>query len=191
GSEFVRELRRDPDLADLPVIVLHAFPENGLSRPLTGDELKKGHRLGKPFNPQELLMIIRYTRSKGQNPKRVLIVENDEDVIALLRCCLGTEGYYITVVADGTEALERMQGDRPALLIIGDQPPGITGAEFVTLLRSDPALCMVPAIVLHCKYWTAEGKTWGNALQEGVHIQKPANPWEVRAYARRVLSSPN
>jgi DNA-binding response OmpR family regulator len=190
GSEFVRELRRDPSLADLPVIVLHTRREEGLSPCHIHWAYGKGMPLGKAFNPQELLSIIKYILShpKEQIPKRIFVVEDDGKIMRLLYAFLAREGYAVRPFTDGTTALPWMRGDKPDLLITGDPCSGVAGAEFVALLRREPDLDDLPVILLRAQHQHDEGYTYGDAFGEGLSILKPFDPLEIMINVRRLLS---
>ena len=105
---------------------------------------------------------------------RVLAVDDDPDVLALLREVLGREGYRVEGAGDGDEALARLRAGRPDLLILDlvlRSPPD--GWAILEEVRRDPALAATPVLIC-----TAD--TFGVAAHKA----------ELRRYRAEVLSKP-
>ena len=75
----------------------------------------------------------------------VLLVEDDPDVRAMLRLLLEDENYRVFEAADAERALERVDADRPDLLIVDLKLPGQSGLDLVRIVRSTS---QVPIIVV-------------------------------------------
>lgn len=71
---------------------------------------------------------------------KVLIVEDDLEVLRLLNKRLTSEGYHVLPVSRGTEAVAQAKTHRPDLLLIDILLPDIDGAEVVKRLRADPQI---------------------------------------------------
>jgi CheY-like chemotaxis protein len=79
----------------------------------------------------------------------ILVVDDDEDIRAVILLLLDMAGYAAVGAADGLEALERIQSrGRPALVLLDLRMPRLNGPGFVGALRADPALAAVPIVVL-------------------------------------------
>jgi DNA-binding response OmpR family regulator len=80
--------------------------------------------------------------------KRVLIVEDDQELRELLRTTLEGEGFTAEIATDGAEGLSRLRRGVPDLVLLDLVLPGINGLEVLMALRSDPAARRVPVIVM-------------------------------------------
>jgi CheY-like chemotaxis protein len=80
----------------------------------------------------------------------VLVVDDDEDYRAMLRCILERERYFVLEARDGCDALDVLHsGAAPAirLIVLDLAMPTMTGWQLVDVLRHDPALSRVPVLV--------------------------------------------
>src|SRR5262245_35120462 len=87
--------------------------------------------------------------SSAGSGKRVLIVEDDEDVRAALAAFLEGEGHSVTEAAHGADALTRLQEPNEICLIVLDLwMPVMDGWQFRAAQKKDPALAAVPVVVI-------------------------------------------
>jgi CheY-like chemotaxis protein len=80
----------------------------------------------------------------------VLVVDDDADYRAMLRCILERERYFVLEARDGCDALDVLRsGAAPAirLIVLDLAMPTMTGWQLVDVLRHDPALSRVPVLV--------------------------------------------
>jgi CheY-like chemotaxis protein len=68
--------------------------------------------------------------------KKVLVVEDDEDIVQLVSFLLETEGYEVSTAANGQEALDSVAGCRPDLILLDMKMPVMGGAEFAREYRA-------------------------------------------------------
>ena len=80
--------------------------------------------------------------------KRVLIIEDDQELRELLRTTLEAEGFTAEIATDGAEGLSRLRRGIPDLVLLDLVLPGVNGLEVLMALRSDPAARRVPVIVM-------------------------------------------
>lgn len=81
-------------------------------------------------------------------PKKILVVDDEEDISELVRYNLASEGYEITCAASGEEAI-RLVGSKPLdLLVLDLMLPGISGIDVARKLRSDQKTRHIPIIML-------------------------------------------
>lgn len=82
-------------------------------------------------------------------PRRLLVVDDDPDLIALLRDGLElVGGYQVEVAANGALGLERCLANKPVCVVADVRMSGLNGYQFVRALRGDPASADVPVVVL-------------------------------------------
>ena len=83
--------------------------------------------------------------------KRVLVVDDDPEIVTMLSTRLGKRGYKVSTASDGTKALEMAKEDRPDVVLLDVMMPGKSGWEVARALKQDPAtqgvkIVMVSAI---------------------------------------------
>ena len=112
----------------------------------------------------------------------VLVVDDDNDALSLVREILELAGARVTTVDNAQGAMELIQATRPTMLVADVGLPDIDGFELIRRVRHlhDPQLRATPAIALTA-YARAEDRV--KALESGfeMHLAKPADPAELVA----------
>lgn len=118
--------------------------------------------------------------------RSVLVVEDNPIIATLLRHLLERRGYEVETVADGREAVVRIDGQPPGLVLLDVMLPYTDGFEVIRQLRSKPAWQNVPVIMLTAK---AQERNVVRALDAGAndYVIKPFKPEELAARVRRFL----
>ncbi|MCX6922339.1 MAG: response regulator [Verrucomicrobia bacterium] len=80
--------------------------------------------------------------------KKILVVEDDLDMVELLRFNLKTEGYALGTAADGVEAVKKARSMRPDLILLDLMLPDLDGFAVCDILRRDPKTASIPIIML-------------------------------------------
>ena len=114
--------------------------------------------------------------------KKILAVDDEEDILELLTFNLTREGYQVAGAATGEAALQAVPREMPDLIILDLMLPGIDGLEVARRLKSDPAAKNIPIIMLTAKGEEADIVT-GLELGADDYITKPFSP---RILAARV-----
>jgi CheY-like chemotaxis protein len=79
----------------------------------------------------------------------ILVIDDDHELLEVLRIILAEEGYGVSVATDGESALAQLRaGLRPAAILLDLMMPGMNGWSFRDELSSDPALADIPIIIL-------------------------------------------
>jgi DNA-binding response OmpR family regulator len=115
---------------------------------------------------------------------RILIVEDEPGIAFALENDLQTEGYQVTVVADGVEAVRRARAEPFELILLDVMLPGKDGFEVCRELRRGGL--STPIIMLTAKTQELE-KVLGLDLGADDYITKPFSPRELRARIRAIL----
>jgi len=117
---------------------------------------------------------------------RVLVVEDEATIGALLRYNLEREGFDVRDTGDGEEALTMIAEDPPDLVVLDWMLPGLSGIEVCRALRRGAATKRLPVIIL-----TARGEESDRVrgLEAGAddYVAKPFSPKELVARVRAVL----
>jgi PAS domain S-box-containing protein len=80
--------------------------------------------------------------------KKLMLVDDDPDVLLVCKLTLEDRGYQILEAADGTTALDRIARERPDLVLLDVMLPGLDGWQVLAALREDPATAQLPVIML-------------------------------------------
>jgi two-component system phosphate regulon response regulator PhoB len=125
--------------------------------------------------------------------KRILVVEDEEDILELIRYNLAKEGYDVHGVKSGEDALKKLNSTLPDLVILDLMLPGIDGFEICKIIKGDSKTKAIPIIMLTAKSEEADIVT-GLELGADDYITKPFSPRiliaRVRAALRRKSSEP-
>ncbi|MDD5382537.1 MAG: response regulator [Candidatus Margulisbacteria bacterium] len=83
--------------------------------------------------------------------KRILIVDDEADIIELLTVMLKGQGYSVLTAVDGQEALEKARKEKPDLIILDIMLPKIDGFKVARMLKFDESYSSIPIIMLTAK----------------------------------------
>lgn len=124
---------------------------------------------------------------------RILVVEDDPDIAALVRRYLEKAGYAVDMLASGRDALSVITAQPPDLLVLDLMLPHVDGLEICRRLRASAATATTPVIMLTARAEEAE-RIVGLELGADDYIAKPFSPNElvarVRALLRRATREP-
>lgn len=115
--------------------------------------------------------------------KNILIIEDDLDIIELLKLYLEANNFKAFSSDDGTQALDLIKKNNIDLLIVDIMMPGISGYEVIKMVREKHN---IPIIVLSAKILDND-KILGLNLGADAYLTKPFNPLEVIAYINAML----
>jgi len=118
--------------------------------------------------------------------EKILVVEDDEDILELIQYNLLKEGYKVIAVTSGEDALTQENKGNPDLVILDLMLPGIDGLEVCRRLRSDPGSSRVPIIMVTAKGEESDIVT-GLELGADDYVVKPFSPKVLIARIRNVL----
>ena len=118
--------------------------------------------------------------------ENILVVEDDDDIQELVRYNLAKEGYRITGVASGEEALKTVRAKMPDLVVLDLMLPAMNGLEVCRALKSDPKTQHIPIVMLTAKGEEADIVA-GLELGADDYIPKPFSPRVLVARVRAVL----
>ena len=119
---------------------------------------------------------------------RVLIVEDEPNIVLSLEILLHRAGYETVSAADGEAAMERMRRMRPDVVLVDIILPRRNGYEVCRALKSDAVLASIPVIMLTAKGQEVEILK-GLELGASAYIAKPFGNAEVLEAVRAALES--
>lgn len=115
---------------------------------------------------------------------RILVVEDEPNIVESLRFILEQGGFDLDIVSDGREALRRLRAGSFAAMVLDIMLPGLSGFDVLREVRGDAGLAGLPVIVL-----TAKGQPNDREMAESIgvsaFITKPFSNAEVVEAVRR------
>jgi len=118
--------------------------------------------------------------------ERILVVDDEEDILELIRFHLAREGYQLTLAATGEEALKKAKRETFDLVVLDLMLPGLDGLEVAKALKADARTKSVPIVMLTAKGEDADVVS-GLEIGADDYITKPFSPRVLTARVRAVL----
>lgn len=106
--------------------------------------------------PQDVEAVLRPDR-RGDPLANILIVDDEPDLRFLYKLIFGDAGHEVTVASDGAAALERVNTERPDLVVTDIMMPVMDGNQLIRSLRSDPATSSIPILAVSANPGVVEG----------------------------------
>ena len=128
----------------------------------------------------------------GAAGERILVVDDEPDIVALVAYHLAKSGYRVSTAADGTDALETVRQERPALIVLDLMLPGLTGYQVLEQLRAAEGTRDIAVLMLTARREEPD-RIRGLSLGADDYLTKPFSPQElvlrVSAILRRVTAA--
>jgi two-component system phosphate regulon response regulator PhoB len=118
--------------------------------------------------------------------ERILVVDDEEDILELVRYNLAREGFQVTCAATGEDALKKAGSDGADLILLDLMLPGINGLEVAKSLKKNPRTQQVPIVMLTAKGEEADIVA-GLEIGADDYVTKPFSPRVLTARVRAVL----
>jgi signal transduction histidine kinase/DNA-binding response OmpR family regulator/HAMP domain-containing protein len=167
GWTVLTALKADPDVADIPVIMLTIVDDKHMGYTLGATDY-----LIKPIDWERLAVILRKYHC-AHPPCPVLVVEDDAVMREMLRRRLENEGWLVREAEQGRAALARVAEQAPELILLDLMMPEMDGFQFVEELRKHEAWRSIPIVVITAKDLTEEDHLRLNGYVEKI-LQKGA-----------------
>ena len=118
-----------------------------------------------------------------QRPK-ILLVDDDVDLVTVMRGALESKAYEVIVAYNGQEGLEKAKEEKPDLVVLDILMPVADGFVFADQFRKDPSLAKIPVLAL-----TSFSESLGQpfAFEVSEYIMKPIKPRELVAKVEEFL----
>ena len=118
--------------------------------------------------------------------KRILVVEDEEEVAGLLKARLESNGYEVRVADRGRDALEAAQADRPDLVVLDLMLPDMDGYAVSERLRERYSSHVLPILMLTARHQPRD-KLLGFGMGADAFLTKPFNPRELLSTIAELL----
>jgi two-component system cell cycle response regulator DivK len=118
--------------------------------------------------------------------KRILVVEDQEDNRRIVRDLLTKNGYEMIEAVNGEEGVAMAQTERPDLILMDIQLPGLDGYEATRRIKADPALRQIPIIAV-TSYALSGDDAKAEAAGCDAYVTKPFSPRLLLAKVREYV----
>ncbi|MBE0616534.1 MAG: response regulator [Proteobacteria bacterium] len=146
--------------------------------------------LGEPLSAEELRTALEECRAAGVEPggeiPRILVVDDDQNIVLLGSHVVSSLGMIPLVAFDGPEALEKAGRFRPDLILLDINMPRMDGFEVIEALKADPLTSLIPIIVFSARK-RDEDKVRALHLGADDYVTKPFSITELGARVDRLL----
>jgi PAS domain S-box-containing protein len=153
GWDVLSVLKNDPELTNIPVTMLSLLEDKTL-----GYSLGATDYLVKPINHHRLMAVLNKYHLDAQTSAPVMVVEDDNSIREMMGRILKNAGWQVDLAENGCIALEHLQQNLPALILLDLMMPEMDGFEFVSKLRQEPSYADIPVVVLTAKDITTEDR---------------------------------
>jgi DNA-binding response OmpR family regulator len=107
--------------------------------------------------------------------KRILIVDDESDLIELVKLRLEANGYEVMVAGDGQSGLDKARAEKPDLIVLDVMLPKIDGYKVCRMLKFDEKYRHIPIIMFTARAQESDRKT-GEQVGADAYITKPFDP---------------
>ncbi len=121
--------------------------------------------------------------------KRVLLVDDEPDILVTVKKLLWMNGYEVETALDGAEALEKIGTYTPDILVLDIMMPNVNGYQVCHHVRAKPETSDMPIIILSAKAQPYD-KYWGEKIGANDYLTKPFDNKELVNKIADLLSSP-
>jgi phosphate regulon transcriptional regulator PhoB len=118
--------------------------------------------------------------------EKILVVDDEPDIVELVAYNLKKEGFFIASASDGEEALGKIRKEKFDFIILDLMLPGMPGMEICRVLRNDPKTKNLPIIMLTAKGEEVD-KILGLEIGADDYLTKPFSPRELLARMKAVM----
>lgn len=118
--------------------------------------------------------------------KRILLIEDDRDIVELVRYNLDREGFQVTSATDGSSGLAQVRKSPPDVLLLDLMLPKLSGLEICKEIRRDQSLNRLPILMLTARGEEAD-RVIGLEMGADDYVTKPFSPRELVARVRALL----
>ena len=173
GLQFIKEIRWKEEFKGIPVLIVTArtktqslFEEAGFN-----------HFIAKPFNTDRLLNLVDQCLKEYERPqkKKVLIVDDEDDLVELLANRLEANGYEVIKATNGQVGLKKAKEEQPDAMILDIAMPQMDGLQVCQIMKSNPKLKNIPIIFLTSRSTKIDIKV-GREVKADAYLTKPFEP---------------
>ena len=120
--------------------------------------------------------------------KKIMVVDDEESLLALVGAILKKEGFSVTTAASGQEALDKIEKDVPDLVVLDMMMPGMSGRETAEKIRANPKTKKIKLIFLTVAKFSETGKDILSKMDVKDYITKPFENQDLVNRIKKILA---
>ena len=120
------------------------------------------------------------------NDKRILVVDDEPDIVALVAYHLAKAGFRVSTATNGMDAVEQARNEQPSLIVLDLMLPGMSGFEVLEAIRRDPSTGDVAILMLTARKDEPD-RVRGFSLGADDYLTKPFSPAELVLRVKAIL----
>ena len=124
------------------------------------------------------------------NSKKILIVDDDPNIVQMLKRALEYRGYLVLIAMDGEEALRKTEQEVPDLILLDLRLPRLPGEEVCKKIRSNDNIKNIPIIILTGKNDDAD-RIIGRVIGATYYMNKPCNIIDLLNITNAIFATEN
>ncbi len=121
------------------------------------------------------------------SPRRILCIEDEPEMIDLIRLILGRRGFEVAGAAGGKAGLQAVRETKPDLVLLDLMMPDMDGWEVYQQMKADEATRNIPVIVVTARAQSIDKVLGLNIAKVDDYIAKPFSPQELLDSVQKVL----
>src|SRR5713226_8992906 len=126
------------------------------------------------------------SHERKEEMKRVLLIEDDRDIVELVRYNLEREGFQVASATDGASGLAQIRKTPPDILLLDLMLPKLSGLDICKEIRRDTSLNRLPILMLTARGEEAD-RVVGLEMGADDYVTKPFSPRELGARVKALL----
>ena len=119
--------------------------------------------------------------------KRVVCIEDEPEMIDLVRLILGRKGFQVIGANGGVEGLDTVRREKPDLVLLDLMMPDMDGWEVYQQMKADPELRGIPVVVVTAKAQSIDKVLGLHIAKVDDYITKPFGPQELMESVAKIL----
>ncbi|HEX9616701.1 MAG TPA: response regulator [Anaerolineales bacterium] len=124
----------------------------------------------------------------AQSPRRVIYIEDEQEMVDLVRLILGRKRIEVTGVREGREGIMKVQQEQPDLVLLDLMMPDMDGWEVYQQLRASDATRDIPVIVVTAKAQSIDKVLGLHIAKVDDYVSKPFSPKDLIESVEKVLA---
>ncbi|MBV6394573.1 MAG: Alkaline phosphatase synthesis transcriptional regulatory protein PhoP [Anaerolineales bacterium] len=125
-----------------------------------------------------------------ENVKKILCVEDEPEMVDLIRLILNRRGFEVTGASGGVDGLNKIRASRPDLVLLDLMMPDMDGWEVYQQMKADNALKDIPVIVVTAKAQSIDKVLGLHIAKVDDYIAKPFSPQDLLSSVEKALAKP-
>lgn len=127
--------------------------------------------------------------SANNQDKHIVVIEDDPEMIELVKLILAKDGFQVTGAGNGREGLETIQEVAPQVVLLDLMMPDMDGWEVYQSMKANDAMKNIPVIIITAKAQSIDKVLGLHIAKVDDYITKPFSPTELLNSVRKVMTN--